>query len=171
MSDSKSALDWILDHVRTASIADIGPQECSNLVTAKAELSTLRARVGGLEECLAQDGAIITEHVEARREAEQETSELRATNARLAVAVKQQTDKLASVKCDLLQMLELIPVPGSQWRMNIKTMLRTIDAQAALQPAPDAPKTVDVFSLPECVFHYCPHPDKCKADRKCSSPR
>ena len=44
-------------------------------------------------------------------------------------------------------------------------------AKAALQPAPDAPKTVDVFSLPECVFHYCPHTDKCKADRKCRSPR
>ena len=25
----------------------------------------------------------------------------------------------------------------------------------------------EVYSRPECVFNYCPHPEKCKADSEC----
>lgn len=46
----------------------------------------------------------------------------------MQAAIRIKDDKLASVKCQLLEMLDLIPVPGSAWRMNIKTMLRTIDS-------------------------------------------
>lgn len=30
---------------------------------------------------------------------------------------------------------------------------------------------VDVYVRPECIFRYCPHPDVCKADDRCGSPR
>lgn len=57
-----------------------------------------------------------------------ELAALRAENARLAEALRGNEAKLADVKSQLLEMLDLIPVPGSRWRMNIKSMLRTIDA-------------------------------------------
>lgn len=54
---------------------------------------------------------------------------LRAENARLTEALRGNEAKLANVKCQLLDMLDLMPVPGSRWRMNIKTAIRMIDAQ------------------------------------------
>lgn len=47
---------------------------------------------------------------------------------------KRNEAKLADVKCQLLDMLDLMPVPGSRWRMNIKAALRTIDAALTGDP-------------------------------------
>lgn len=36
-------------------------------------------------------------------------------------------------------------------------------------PLPNQPatQTHHVYSRPECVFHYCPHPEECKKVDKC----
>lgn len=77
-----SLTDAELDQMEALLVDHLSERELSVLAQAR-EANALRAENAHLKECLAQDGAIITEHVDARREAERETSALRSTAAQL----------------------------------------------------------------------------------------
>lgn len=89
--------------------------------------------------------------------------------------------------CKLAALLSVTPATPPDFAGDLRRIAKGAGAEAErfaeellrFEPTYEAPATqaeggsgkTEVYARPECIFHYCPHPDVCKADDRCGSPR
>lgn len=78
-------------------------------------------------------------------------------------------DSLSSLAKALLEGLRLNP-PARSSATTVESSGEKVDPTDPTEPANWQQKAEPVYAVPGCIFHYCPHPEQCRAlEARCAT--